>query len=190
MYRDLLRKLVNDSVLPQSHRANSPGRDAGFEIYVGAVCTAAQLLPVAWEEPDISCVLDGTKHVLAAKRLKNTRNLRKRVSKAVKQIERSGHPGVIVLDVGLAFNPDNHRIRQMNETVFWSEYEANFNVIIVHDYHVRQQNDGWQLAGMTIRVPAVSRSEQKQRQFNRLSTLYTYGLPNQSDASNRRLILP
>jgi hypothetical protein len=210
VYRDLIKKLVSDSVLPQNDRTNSPGRDAGFEIYVGAVCTAAQLLPVAWEEPDVSCVLDNTKYVLAAKRLKNIRNIEKRVSKAVKQIDRSGLPGLIVLDVGLAFNPDNHRIRQMHESVFWSEYEANFKVtwsdhqskvqemmaradvlgIIVHDYHVRQQSDGWQLAGMTIRVSAETRSAEGQRHFTRLSTLYTYGLPNQSDASNRPLILP
>lgn len=210
-YRDLLKKLISDSVLPQNNRTNSPGRDAGFEIYVGAVCTAARLLPVTWEEPeDVTCVLDDTKHGFAAKRLKSIRKLKQRVRKAVEQIDRSGRPGVIVLDVGLAFNPDNHRIRQMHETVFWSEYEANFRAtwseyqpkvqeimaradvlgIVVHDYHVRQQNDAWQLAGMTIRVPAETRNAVEQRHFNRLSTLYTYGLPNQSDAASRALILP
>jgi hypothetical protein len=71
-YLMLVKKLVKDSVLPQNDRQNSPGRDAGFEIYIGAVCTAAQLLPVAWEEPD---VLDGTKYAFAAKRLKGIRNL-------------------------------------------------------------------------------------------------------------------
>src|SRR5262245_48527311 len=45
-YRDRLRKLVSDSVLPQDDRVKSPGRDAAFEIFVGAVCTAAKLLPV------------------------------------------------------------------------------------------------------------------------------------------------
>jgi hypothetical protein len=117
---------------------------------------------------------------------------------------------VIVLDVGLAFNPENHRIRRMHETVFWSEYEANFKAtwseyqpkvqesmaranvlgIIIHDYHVRQHDEGWQLTGMTNRVHAETRSLEEQRQFNRLSTLYTYGLPNQSDASTRPLVLP
>ena len=210
VFGDLLKKLVHDSVLPQRDRTHSPGRDASFEIYVGAVCTAAQLLPVEWEEPDVSCVLDNAKFVFAAKRLKSIRSLQKRVSKAVKQIARSGFPGVIVLDVGLAFNPDNHRIRRMHETVFFSEYEANFNATwseyqskvqkamaqsnvlgaIVHDYHVRQQSDGWQLAGMTIRVAAEARSAEEQRQFKRLSTLYTYGLPNQSAATSPSLVLP
>ena len=209
-YQGLLKKLVSDSVLPQNDRRNSHGRDAAFEIYAAAVCTAARLLPVVFEEPDVSCVLDGTKYVLAAKRPKTIAKLQRRVSEAVKQIARSGLPGMVVLDVGLAFNPDNHRIRRMAETMFWSGYEANFNVtwsehqskvqeimaradvlgIIVHDYHVRQQDDGWQLAGMTIRIPAVTRTADEQRLFDRLSTLYTYGLPNQNEASSRPLILP
>ena len=209
-YRSLLRKLINDSVLPQNDRTHSFGRDAGFEIYVGAVCTASQLLPVVWEEPDVTCILDGTKYGLAAKRLKNIRNIHKRIRKAVEQIERSGLPGLIVLDLSLAFNPNNHRIRQMPETVFWSDYEKNFWAtwrnyqsqiqrivaradvlgIIVHDYHIRQQDDDWQLAGMTMRIPAEARSVKQQRIFDKLSTLYKYGLPNQTDASSRSLILP
>ena len=209
-YRSLLRKLINDSVLPQNDHTHSFGRDAGFEIYIGAVCTAAQLLPVVWEEPDVTCVLDGTKFGLAAKRLKNIRNLQQRVRKAVEQIGRSGLPGLIVLDLSLAFNPNNHRIRQMHEAVFWSEYEKNFLAtwhnyqsqvqrimaradvlgIIVHDYHIRQQEDDWQLAGMTIRIPTEAQSVKRQQNFNRISMLYTYGLPNQTDASNRSLVLP
>src|SRR5579871_2793816 len=35
-YRSLLKKLVDDSVLPQTDRESSPGRDAAFEIYVAA----------------------------------------------------------------------------------------------------------------------------------------------------------
>ena len=210
-YRDLLRKLINDSVLPQNDRANSPGRDAAFEIYVGAVCTASRLLPVAWEEPDVTFVLDGTKYCLAAKRLKSIQKLKQRVRKAAEQIEGSKLPGLIVLDLSLAFNPDNRRIRQIHEAVFWSGYKKNFlatwdryhlqiqkimahvdNVlgIVVHDYHIRQQKEDWQLAGMTIRIPAEARSVQQQRDFNRLSTLYTYGLPSQSDDLDIPLILP
>jgi len=209
-YRDRLRKLVSDSVLPQDTPRRSPGRDAGFEIYVGAVCAAAKFLPVNWEEPDISCILDDTKYGFAVKRLKSLGRLLERVRDAVRQISRCGLPGVIVLDLSLAFNPANRRLRRMNDTVFWSEYKANFNVtwseyqpkvqeimaradvlgVIVHDYHVRQQEDSWELTGITIRVPSISRSRAVQTQFNRLSTLYTYGLPNQSDDSTQSLILP
>lgn len=209
-YLGLLKKLVSDSVLPQDDRDNSPGRDAAFEIYVAAVCRAARLLPVAFEEPDVTCTLDDKKYAFAAKRLKNLLNLRKRVSKAAKQIDRARLPGVIVLDVGLAFNPSNHRIRRMHDSIFAADYQANFRAtwgeynsdiqktiaranvlgLVVHDYHIRQQDDGWQLAGMTIRVPAEGRTVSEQRLFERLSTLYTYGLPNQSDASSGSVALP
>ena len=101
-YRDRLKKLVSDSVPPQDDRVRSPGRDAAFEIYVGAVCTAARLFPVRWEEPDVSCVLDDTKYGFAAKRLKSLGQLRKRVGDAVDQIGRCSLPGVVILDLALA----------------------------------------------------------------------------------------
>jgi hypothetical protein len=121
-YIERLEKLVDDSVLPQDNRTKSPGRDAGFELYIGGVCTAAQLFPVSWEEPDVTCVWDGVKYGFAAKRIKSINSLEDRIGGAVDQIQRSGLPGIIVLDVGVAFNPDNHRIAQMPETVFWSDY--------------------------------------------------------------------
>lgn len=209
-YRGLLKRLVHDSLLPQSDRENSHGRDAAFEIHVAGVCAAAQLDPVMFEEPDVTCSFDGIKYSLAAKRLKNIKQLRRRIRKAGEQIDRSGSTGIIMLDLGPAFNPDNHRIRRMPEAVFCSEYATNFNEtwselqpdvqkiisrhrvlgIIVHDYHVRQQDKEWQLAGMTYRVTCEARPRVDQRLFNTLAMLYAYGLPNQSDASTRALFLP
>jgi hypothetical protein len=166
---------------------------------------------VAWEEPDVTCFLDGTKYGLAAKRLKNIQNLQQRIRKAVKQIQCSGLPGLILLDLSLAFNPENRRIRQMPDAVFWSEYDKNFRAtwhdyqpkvqeimarggdvlgIVVHDYHIRQQDNDWQLAGMTIRIPTEARSAKQQQDFDTLSILYVYGLPNQTDASSHPLVLP
>lgn len=167
-------------------------------------------LPVLFEEPDVTCTLDGRKYALAAKRIKNIDNLQERIRKAGEQIDRSGLDGIIALDLGPAFNPDNRRFGPMHDTVFFSEYQSNINAtwskhqskiqkiiarhrvlgIIVHDYHVRRQDHDWQLAGLTNRILAESRSTKEQRLFNRLSTLYTYGLPNQNDESTRSLILP
>ena len=62
--------------------------------------------------------------------------------------------------------------------------------IVVHDYHVRQLGPDWQLTGMTMRIPNESRSTLDHRLFKTLSTLYTYGLPNQTDSSTRSIILP
>lgn len=197
---DRLEKLVGDTVLPQDGGENSPGRDAGFELYVGAICKAAKLQPI-WEEPDICCELDGTKYGFAAKRLKGLGNLEKRVKKAVRQINGSGLPGVVILDLAMAFNPANRRLRQMDEAVMWEEYQINFRVtwgeynakvqkiigrgdvlgIIVHDYHIRACSDGPELAGMTFRIPAESRTPEERRRFEKLSTCYVHGVPNQTD---------
>jgi hypothetical protein len=43
---------------------------------------------------------------------------------------------------------------------------------------------------MTFRIPCEARSLEEQRLFSKLSTLYVYGLPNQSDALTRALIPP
>jgi hypothetical protein len=150
--------------------------------------------------------LDGTKYGLAAKRIKNLSNLRRRVKKATDQISRSSLPGLIILDLSLALNPENRRMAQVSDSVFCSEYEKRFQAawnphhpfiqrtiahtsvlgIIVHDYHVRRYGADWELAGTTMRIPA----DAQRRDFDRISTLYVYGLPNQSDASTRPLVLP
>lgn len=186
-YRQLVRKLVDDSVLPQLDRTQSVGRNAAFELFVGAICSGARLRPVFWEEPDVTCVLDGMSIGLAAKRIKSVKSLEARVRKAVDQIKRSGLPGVIVLDTCLAFNPENLRVvvplpdsmfmsrYWMGLKTIWSQYhskiqrltsEANVLGVLVHDYQVRfQANRQWGLAGMTMRVPISARSAADQRRF-------------------------
>ncbi len=211
-YRRLVKKVVDDSVLPNHDRTQSVGRNAAFELFVGAICTSAQMLSVAWEEPDVTCVFDGIKYAFAAKRLKSVNSLLARVRKAVEQIDRSGLPGVIALDTCLAFNPNNVRISEpLPDAVFmsrywkalrnlWSEHQAKVQKVIaradvlgllVHDYQVRfQTNRQWALAGMTMRVPALARSTADQRRFDELATLYTYAMPNQEEVSEAKIILP
>jgi hypothetical protein len=71
--------LLHDSVLPQHDRGQLKGRNAQFELYLAAVGQNAGLVPVQFEEPDITCVIDGIKFVIAAKRVKHLQQLRKRV---------------------------------------------------------------------------------------------------------------
>lgn len=209
-YRRLLQKLVSDSVLPQHDRGNSQGRDAAFEVFVGAVCTGAQLQPVNWAEPDVTFTLDDMTYGMAAKRIKNLNNLVKRVKKAVDQIVNTGLPGMVVLDLGLAFNPENKRLRLMSDSIFYAEYEKNLWAtwnryhlpiqkhlargdvlgIVIHDYHVRPKKEGWQLTGITLRVPSDHATSDQRNLYEKLSTLYVYGLPNQSDATCRPLVIP
>jgi hypothetical protein len=109
-YRTLVYKAVRDSALPQKDRVRSVGRDAVFELFVGAVCTSAGLHPVELEEPDVICVLNGMRFGIAAKRVKSAANILKNVEKAVDQIRKSQLPGIVALDTSLAFNPRNRRI--------------------------------------------------------------------------------
>jgi hypothetical protein len=209
-YLNLLKTIVSDSPLPQNDRQHSPGRDAAFEMYVGAVCMSAQFSPVSFEEPDVTCVWQTSKYAIAAKRIKNESKIVRRVRDATDQIARCGLTGIIALDTCLAFNPNNLRMNQMPDTIFWSDYFKNLcatwsqyqpkvqriirreNVlgIIVHDYLIRRHpNDQISLAGMTMRVPSVGRTDLEKRLFDTLSTLYTYALPNQDDVSNLPIAL-
>jgi hypothetical protein len=211
-YQQLVKKLVDDKVLPHHDRTQSVGRNAAFELFVGAICTSAQLFPVAWEEPDITCVSTGTKYGFAVKRVKSVKQLEKRVKDAVDQIERSGLPGIVVLDTCLAFNPDNTRIAEpLPDSVFasryhrgmieiWATFEpkvqrlisrGNVLGILVHDYQVRFQTDRqWGLAGITMDVCAKCRSSSDQRRFNELRTLYTFAMPNQEEIPGSAILLP
>ncbi|GAG16023.1 unnamed protein product, partial [marine sediment metagenome] len=108
-FRDLVKQTLKDSVLPQDDRGQSTGRDTQFQLYVAAICQSAGLVPVGYEEPDVTCVVDGIKFCIAAKRLKNVSNLRKHVKKAAQQIETARLPGMIALDTCVALNRSNMR---------------------------------------------------------------------------------
>lgn len=129
-YGELLKKLIDDSILPRHDRTQSVGRNSAFELFVGAICTSAQLLPVEWEEPDVTVTLAGTKYGFAAKRVKSVKTLEARVRKAVELIERSGMPGLIVLDTCLAFNPTNVRITEpLPDSIFMSRFWRGLKTI-------------------------------------------------------------
>jgi hypothetical protein len=209
----LLRYLVKDSVLPQLDKLHSKGRDSAFELFTAAVCKSARFDPVVFEEPDVTCSLNGVVYGLASKRIKSINSIEQRVRSGVDQILRTGHQGVVVIDTCLAFNPSNERVvppianslfmaRYLKTLrMMWSKFQPNMqqimskasNVlgIIVHDYQVRQTLDSdWELTGMTMRVPALSRTSDKQREFEKFATIYTYALPNQEDVGNPALSLP
>ncbi len=66
-----IAKARQDATLPQDDRhGDSKGRDAQFELFVGAVCAKAQMLPRI-EEPDIMIKHESTDYGFAAKRVKS-----------------------------------------------------------------------------------------------------------------------
>lgn len=109
-FRSLVKRVLKDSVLPQHNRGESEGRDFQFELFVAAICQSAGLIPVDYEEPDVTCTVNGIKFGLAAKRLKNISNMDKRLKKAAEQVQEAQLPGIIALDTCLALNLENKRI--------------------------------------------------------------------------------
>lgn len=103
----IVKRVLKDSALPQQDLEKSPGRDKQFELYLAAICQHAGLLPVACAEPDVTCVADGIGFCIAAKRLKSFKSLKEHISKAADQIAKSKRPGVITLDLSLAWNRKN-----------------------------------------------------------------------------------
>lgn len=111
-FRKLVTHLLNDSALPQHDLENSPGRDKQFELYLAAICQKAELLPVGYDEPDVTCHVNGTKFGIAAKRVKsrNRSQIRKHVRKAADQLKGQGLPGIVALDLTLSRNRANQPI--------------------------------------------------------------------------------
>jgi hypothetical protein len=106
-FRALVTHVLSDSALPQDDREESPGRDAQFHLYLAAICQNAGLAPVTFDEPDVTCVVEGTTFAIAAKRMKDMSRLEKRVRKAAKQIMKVNLPGIIAVELSIAMNRDN-----------------------------------------------------------------------------------
>jgi len=109
-YLNILRQLMakNDSVLSQYDLyGNSPSRDYQAELFVAAICSKARMIPIMYEEPDICCSLNGNEYGIAVKRVKSERQFVRRIREAAEQIEQARKPGVIVIDITLATNPQN-----------------------------------------------------------------------------------
>lgn len=196
----LVRNALKDSLLPNDDRSNSRGRDAQFELFVGAVCQNAGLHPVAREQPDVTCHIEGIKFGIAVKRIKSIANLQKNVRKAAEQIEGTRLPGIIALETNLALNLDNQRITtpipEMEfSTLYWqalklrmTEYHDRIQELVrgkgvrglvVHDQQVRFEPSGeWSLAGMTMSVNTARDNQRRNREFALFEKYYLRGLPN------------
>jgi len=108
-YISVLKRAMIDSRLPEESESNTPGRDAQAELFAFAVCKNADLQPT-FEEPDITCRLNGRKFGIAVKRIKNLSKIKTRLCKGAEQIHKSGLPGIISVEVTIAVNPENYSI--------------------------------------------------------------------------------
>lgn len=92
---------------PTSFRAasDSPVLDFQFEMYLASVASLGGCT-VGFAEPDIVVEFDGKRFGIAAKHPRRPRQIEKRIRSAVRQIERSGVPGLVALDLSHALYPD------------------------------------------------------------------------------------
>ena len=198
-FQFLVKRMLNDSVLPQDNRTRSEGRDTQFELFVAAICQAAGFSPVNYQEPDVTCTVQGVQIGVAAKRVKSEAQVKKRIPKAAKQIQTSGLLGVIALDTSVALNPNNERITKpipdeqfvhlYREAItrFLRRYDERIRVwvrnrgvlgIIVHDHQVRLETDAdWSLSSMTMRF-CTAEAEEARRLFELFVVPYVEALPN------------
>jgi len=202
-FKALVKRMLHDSVLPQNDRQESEGRDSQFELFIAAICQSAGLIPVDYEEPDVTCTVQGIKFGIAAKRLKSITNLDKRVRKAAQQIERANQPGIVALDTCIALNRDNERITtpipcerfgqlysQAIRPFAHDKYQRicgwvagkGVRGIVFHDHQVRFVSDGeWELASMTYWLPTTHEDGRASREYSCFRDGYLKGLPNLHD---------
>ncbi len=202
-FRDLIKRLILDSELPQDDLINSDGRDAQLELYLAAICQNAGMLPVNVEEPDVTCFIDEVKFGIAAKRIKSRKQARSHIRKATEQIQRSGYPGIIVLDLSFAWNRNNRPVHsQLERQLFPIIALANSNKffesqcksielltrntgtrgVMVLDYLVAVQSDGtWGHEGMMTWMPTVFDDACAKHEFDLFYESFLRGFPKLID---------
>jgi hypothetical protein len=92
VFRRLVHDLIGDPALPQDGLDHSPGRNAQFELYLGAVCRRG-MLAVTHAEPDIRCIVAGKPFGIAAKRIKNCMQVKGERQKGGRADSPIGCPG-------------------------------------------------------------------------------------------------
>jgi len=194
-----VKMLLNDCVLPQDDQADTSGRDAQAELFVFAGCRKASFNP-SFKEPDVVCSLDGQEVLIAVKRIKNMRQLVKRIRIGASQIVKAGGYGIVVVDVMIAMNPKNYRIiAKVSNELFgmtWgcilkkvvNKYYAKIQqtiqnkgvlAVILHDHWIRMDyNSNWRLETMTYRIRARKINVSFESLLDTFSEKYRCAFPN------------
>ncbi len=192
-----LKEIVSGTTLPQDSGANTSARNAQSELFVFAVCMNAGLKP-DFQEPDVTCKLDGKKYGIAVKRIKNLGQLEKRVNEGANQVKRTGLPGFVSIDVTMAMNPGNKSIftNECESKVkeYWvgefrkmvNKYYSNLcqrtsdkNVlgIFLHEHCPVRFGKEYNLRSMTYGVSTAC-NEAEKAEWEKFKDVFLHGLPN------------
>jgi hypothetical protein len=105
-WRSRVLELISGRSLPQTEKEQSKARDIQFELFVAARCQASGYL-VEPKEPDILVRDECGDFGIAAKRPKSPKTLERHIRKGSHQIDGSGLPGIVAIDLSLIHNPEN-----------------------------------------------------------------------------------
>jgi len=200
-FRTSVERLLKDAALPQDGSSNTPGRDTQFELYVAAICLRAGLLPVDYDEPDVTCAVEGVKFGIAAKRLKSLDRFEDRVKDGVDQMRRAKLPGIVALDLTIARNPDNRPytsglqsqlsliIRHDKNRQFFEQYEQDIYrwvadsgvrgvLVFEFTFRVSPNSSYWIHDGMMCWFPTTNDEAQPERELALFQRGFLRGMPN------------
>lgn len=196
--------MLQDAALPQKSGQKTTGRNYQFHLYLAAVCLNGGHF-VRHEEPDITCIIGGTKYGVAAKRLTSPRGLKDHVKKGADQIQRAGVPGIVALDLTIARNRKNvpmisplwnqhrHFLRDAKNRQFHERYSADFIelgvktgmlAVLTIEFTLRvSPEQKWALEGAMFWLPTTGGEKHAEQQFCRFQSGFLGGMPNVIDHS-------
>lgn len=158
-----LSKLIrsgSDTLLASDSTADTAGRDAQFEVFVGAVLARAgcRLEEFTPESADWKAITPASTYSVETKRIKDVDRFEQRVRKAGNQVRKSGIGGVVVIDVSVAVGSGTSTLEkciseeklfkamQRRGEAFFAEYNGQIRewvagkpvgVVVIHDHVIR-----------------------------------------------------
>lgn len=200
-FLSVVERVLDDSPLAQDDRKQSRGRDAQFELYLAAICQKARMAPVGYDEPDVTCVVNGIPFCMAAKRIKNVQQAADRIKKAAGQVIKSQRLGVIALDMSIGFNRTNapvvsplhnQMLDMINETQanqFIDQHEkliAKYCLgkgilgIVVFDFRNRVIKEQWGQHRFAMWTP-IDGNDDENRVYQEFYELFCSVMPNRKE---------
>jgi len=206
--RPFVRAAANDCRLPEDAGKNTVGRDAQFELFVGAVgCRIGfDVKNLGEGQPDWLMATPSHCWSVETKRPKSAKKVERITKKAAGQIDHSLVGGVIIVDVSTIGGPENRRLRtcvsddelgrareRMGEAIRGNELprlkeaigKAPVGLIIFHDFVIRpagtSSNGGsvpWGLLGMWWSYHLESPDSQHYARYQEFWELFGSGLPD------------
>jgi hypothetical protein len=134
VWQSQLRKLVSGPGFPRPESKHSAARDFQFECFVAAVSELSGY-SIRFNEPDVLVERDNHLFGIAVKRITSPRKIESNCRKGVRQILKSGFPGIIALDISYALYP--HQCINTNDLQGALRFVEGATNTFIATYHKR-----------------------------------------------------